>query len=183
MDNKGQVSGGLVTGLVFGIAALIIGVIIAFVMISAISGAGLLGGHRTSTTVTNESGTLDATPYTLATVTTSRTSYSVLELWANTSVAYELVPTANYTVDSTTGIVTRAGTEDYSDALYTYTYATKTAEELSADRLILNFSAGVDNVSAKVPTILLIAAIVLILGVLAVLVAIWQRMRMGGGQI
>jgi len=38
----------------------------------------------------------------------------------------------------------------------------------------------VNNVSSKIPTVLLIAAIVLILGVLAVLVGVWQRMKMGG---
>ena len=46
-----------------------------------------------------------------------------------------------------------------------------------------NFSAGVDNVSEQIPTILLIAAIVLILGVLAILVVVWQKMRIGGGSI
>jgi len=46
-----------------------------------------------------------------------------------------------------------------------------------------NFTEGVDEVSAKLPTVLLIAAIVLIIGVLAVLVAVWQRMRLGGGSL
>jgi len=44
-----------------------------------------------------------------------------------------------------------------------------------------NFTAGIDEVSSKLPTVLLVAAIVLILGVLAVLVGVWQRMRLGGG--
>lgn len=46
-----------------------------------------------------------------------------------------------------------------------------------------NFTEGIDNVSRQIPTILLVAAIVLILGVLAILVAIWQRMRMGGSSL
>lgn len=103
MNKKGQAGGGLVTGLVFGIAALVIGVIIAFVMVSTLNTAGLL--------------------------------------------------TAN------------------------------SAEANATNRLVGNFTTGIDNVSGKIPTILLIAAIVLILGVLAVLVAIWQRMRMGGGSL
>lgn len=54
------------------------------------------------------------------------------------------------------------------------------AEALSVGNLSSNFSTGVNNVALKIPTVLLVAAIVLILGVLAVLVGVWQRMRMGG---
>jgi len=99
-QKKGQ-AGGLITGLVFGVASLIIGVIIAFVIVSTLTGAGLL---------TNNS-----------------------------------------------------------------------AEDNATDRLVGNFSSGVDSVSGKIPTVLLVAAIVLILGVLALLVGVWQRMGMGGG--
>ena len=104
MENKkGQMGGGLITGLVFGVASLVIGVIIAFVIVSTLTGANLL--------------------------------------------------TAN------------------------------SAEDNATDRLAGNFTEGIDNVSSKIPTILLVAAIVLILGVLALLVATWQRMRIGGGSI
>ena len=54
-------------------------------------------------------------------------------------------------------------------------------EQAAVANLSANFSAGIDEVSKQIPTVLLIAAIVLILGVLSVLVAVWQRMRMGGG--
>lgn len=54
------------------------------------------------------------------------------------------------------------------------------AEANATDRMIANFTSGVDEVSAQLPTVLLVAAIVLILGVLAILVAIWQRMRISG---
>jgi multisubunit Na+/H+ antiporter MnhC subunit len=100
LDKKAQ-TGGLITGLVFGVASLVIGVIIAFVIVSTLTGAGLL--------------------------------------------------TAN------------------------------SAEDNATDRLSGNFTAGIDNVSSKIPTVLLVAAIVLILGVLALLVGVWARMRMGGG--
>jgi len=99
-DKKAQ-TGGLITGLIFGIASLVIGVIIAFVIVSTLTNANLLTG----------------------------------------------------------------------------TYAA------SAGNLSANFTAGVDNVSSKIPTILLIAAIVLILGVLVLLVGAWQKMRIGGGSI
>ena len=101
-DKKGQ-TGGLITGLVFGVASLIIGVIIAFVIVSTLDNASLITAASTEANAT--------------------------------------------------------------------------------DRLIGNFTKGVDNVSGKVPTVLLVAAIVLILGVLALLVGVWQRMRLGGGSI
>ena len=101
LNNKKGQTGGLITGLVFGVASLVIGVIIAFVIVSTLTGAGLL----------------------------------------------------------------TAGSE----------------EENATERLAGNFTEGVDNVSDKIPTVLLVAAIVLILGVLAILVGVWQNMRMGGG--
>ena len=100
--NKAQ-TGGLITGLIFGIASLVIGVIIAFVIVSTLTSSNLL----------------------------------------------------------------TAGS----------------AENTSVYNLAANFSSGIDNVSSKIPTILLIAAIVLILGVLVLLVGAWQRMRIGGGGI
>jgi hypothetical protein len=56
------------------------------------------------------------------------------------------------------------------------------SEEANAtDRMVSNFTAGIDEVSAKIPTILLIAAVVLILGVLVFLWAQYRRMNVGGG--
>ena len=102
LKNKRGQTGGLITGIIFGLASLIIGVIIAFVVISTITGAGLL-----------------------------------------------------------------------TDA---------SAEDNATDNLVGNFTEGVDNVSEQVPTILLVAAIVLLLAVLAILVGVWSRMKMGGSQ-
>ena len=99
MNQRGQTNG-LITGLIFGVASLVIGVIIAFVIVSTLDDASLL--------------------------------------------------TADSEVDNAT------------------------------TRLIANFTTGVDNVSGKIPTVLLVAAVVLILGVLVMLVAAWQNMRLSG---
>ena len=103
MFNKKGQTGGLITSLIFGVASLVIGVIIAFVIVSTLTNANLL--------------------------------------------------TAN------------------------------SQEANATTRLAGNFTEGVDNVSSKIPTVLLVAAIVLILGVLVLLVGAWQRMRIGGGSI
>lgn len=99
--NANKKGAGLVTGLVMGIAGLVIGVIVAFVIVQTLSDASLL------------------------------------------------------TADSD--------------------------EDNATDQMISNFTEGINKVSNKLPTVLLVAAIVLILGVLAILVGIWQRMRLGGG--
>ena len=101
LRSKNGQTGGLITGLVFGIASLVIGVIIAFVIVGTLTDANLLKADS--------------------------------------------------------------------------------AQDNATDRLVGNFTEGVDNVSSKIPTILLVAAIVLILGVLVLLVATWQRMNIGGG--
>lgn len=105
-NKRGQMAqeqGGIITSLVFGVASLVIGVIIAFVIVNTLTGASLL--------------------------------------------------------------------EEGSN------------QENATLRLSGNFTEGVDNVSSKIPTVLLVAAIVLILGVLVLLVGAWQRMRIGGGSI
>lgn len=55
------------------------------------------------------------------------------------------------------------------------------AEDNATDQMISNFTTGINNVSNKLPTVLLIAAVVLILGVLALLWAQFKRMQVGGG--
>ena len=181
-SKKGQV--GLVTGLVFGVATLIIGVIIALVITSTLSDANLLEGGRTTTAVTNESEAwLNATDYTLDEVAANRLSYTLTSIWSNQGGLYNVtIPTANATV-SAAGVVVTAGADDYSNVSMSYTYITQSSEEYSAGFLTGNFTEGIDNVSTKIPTVLLIAAIVLILGILALLVGVWQSMRIGGGNI
>jgi len=60
---------------------------------------------------------------------------------------------------------------------------TGSAEDNATDNLIANFTSGIDNVSEKIPTILLIAAVVLILGILVLLWGQYKRMNMGGGEL
>ena len=58
-------------------------------------------------------------------------------------------------------------------------------EDNAADALSGNFSSGIDNVSTKIPTIFLVAAVVLLFGVLALLIIQARRSGIigGGGQI
>ena len=54
------------------------------------------------------------------------------------------------------------------------------AEQTATDTLITNFTTGITTVSNKLPTVLLVAAVVLILGILVVLWAQYKRMQVGG---
>jgi len=54
-------------------------------------------------------------------------------------------------------------------------------EENTSQRMSDNFTQGIDNVSAKIPTILLIGAVVLLFGVIVLLVRQSQAMGIGGG--
>jgi hypothetical protein len=182
-NTKAQSNFVLITGLVFGIASLIIGVIISFVIISTLSGANLLQSGRTTVTVTNESGYINQTGYTLSGSTASRllsNSFTLTALYNRTSGLP--IALGNATVSSA-GVVTNKTSVIWNNASISYTYTLKTYEEISTDALGANFTAGVDNVSGKIPTVLLVAAIVLILGILVLLVSVWQKMRVGGSGI
>ena len=182
-NKKGQTAG-LITGLVFGIASLVIGVIIAFVIVSTLIGAGLLDSGRTSSGVNNEtSAWLNNSGYQLAEFKITNHINPVIVYLRNGSNG--LVPSITYSISST-GLLTNSTINDTyignaKTMNVTYTYTVRTNEEVSANMLSTNFTKGVNNISSKIPTVLLVAAIVLILGVLAVLVGVWQRMRMGGG--
>lgn len=54
-------------------------------------------------------------------------------------------------------------------------------EKNATDRMYANFTAGIDQVSAKLPTIFLVAAVVLLFGVLVLLVSRAKAMTMGQG--
>ena len=182
MENKKAQTGGLITGLVFGVASLVIAVIIALVITSTLNGAGLLDDARASIPVTNEQATggINDTGYTLDGASTANYvpgSFGITSMINGTN-GTTISPTT-YTV-STTGVVTNV-TSGSLNVNITYAYLVKSSSEKATEGISGNFTNGIGNVSGKIPTVLLIAAIVLILGVLAILVGVWQNMRMGGG--
>lgn len=184
MNKKGQVSTGMVTGLVMGIAGLVIGVIVAFVIVSTLISSDML--PSLSKTVANETdGFINLSGYTLAGASSGEDprDFVVTSVW-NKTTDY-LWASGNYTVNSATGVLTNVSESEASTFGYlvniSYTYTIDGAEEGTVDKMSGNFTSGVDEISSKLPTVLLITAIILILGILAVLVAVWQRMRLGQG--
>ncbi len=55
------------------------------------------------------------------------------------------------------------------------------ASDLAVNRLRANYTKGIDEVSAKIPTILLIAAVVVLFGAISLLVDRSRQLTQGGG--
>lgn len=174
MNNKGQ-SGGLVTSIVFGVVSLIIAIIIAFVIVTTIGGTNVL--TQDTIVISNDSGWINATTNTLSGSTdigAGGVAFTSVINATNGSV----IPSSVYTLSGFG--VTNATNTNWDNVSFSYTYTRDSVEVKSTNALTGNFSGGVDNISSKIPTLILIAAIVLIIGVLAVLVGVWQRMKMTG---
>ena len=179
INKKGQV----ITGLVSGTGALVITVVVILVIISTLLGANLLGSVFTSTSVTEEIGWNNDSEYQLGT-TANATRYDfVINGAANITVA---IDSGNWTLNAVTGIVTNStaitAVNDYGNITYNYTYTitTDTTSQNTADALSENLSIGIDNVSSKIPTVLLIAAVVLLFGVIVLLVRQTKEVGIGG---
>jgi len=179
MKNKRGQTGGLITGLVFGVASLIIGVIIAFVIVSTLTGADLMSSTRSEGSVENETGWFNSTGYPLVEYDSVATTDFVIT--GLTNETHDFFTAGNYTL-SNIAVLTNSTPDHFNSSIrINYTFNYYGASESSSLRLSSNLTEGVDNVSDKIPTVLLVAAIILILGVLAILVGVWQRMRMGEG--
>jgi len=173
--------GGIVTGTVYGVAMLVVGVVIALVLISTIGDAGLLVGDDVKTiTVTNESSIyINTTGYTLSGYNSSWNSISITNI-INASNGTALVVNTDYTL--TSGVLyngSNAKTYTNVNASYTYGYDFVTDEEATITSMRYNVTDGIDEVSAKIPTILLIVAVVFLFGALILLIAQARRMGIG----
>jgi len=182
---------GMILGLVVGIAGLIISVIIAFILVSTIADVEndiptLLSGYEVINETSNLAGqmaSLNDTEYLLGQAAqTGFASPIITGLWnITTADAHVIIDIGNSSVSST-GVLTNGTT--LSDGWYnvsvSYTYSREQSTITTSD-LRANFTKGIDNISGKIPTILLIAAVVLILGILVLLWQQYQKMNIGGG--
>ena len=184
---------GMVSKLIFGIAGVIILVIISYLIISTLMDADLLGtGFTNVSIVTNETGWLNGTDYQLGvygtgqgTYNSSRGGFTIQGIWNWTSNLMAL-DSANYTVSSSGLLSNLIAVPSYEAVLinYTYTYTNPdgSIENQASNNMKSNFTTGIDNVSEKLPTILLIAAVVLLFGVIVFLVIQSRSLGLGGTQ-
>ena len=82
-------------------------------------------------------------------------------------------------------IITLVAVQTVHDADLVGTWGNASSNTMSSgnttDRMISNLTKGVDEVSAKIPTILLIAAVVILFGAIVLLVQRSRNMTAGGG--
>ena len=168
---------GLIVPLVIGIAALVISVIVAFVVVSQVATVhNDLDTAFATVVVANETGNINHTGYTLAGASaTGFVNPSIFEIINTTDTG---IDPANVTI-SDAGLVTNTSALTLLSCNFSYAYDYEQAEDTVND-MKANFTAGVDNISEKVPTFLLVAAVLLIFGVLLWLWALYKRMDVGG---
>jgi len=178
---------GLIKGLIIGITALIITVIVSFVVVSNVEVVDDSITFEYYDSVINETGgwlnrSNAVNPYSLAKTSATGFGNPVITSVVNITFPETLLESGNYTVSSA-GVLTNASDIEYLDIVVTYSYSW-TPTEATADNMISNYTSGIDNISSKVPTVLLIAAIILILGILTLLWNTYKGMginNFGGG--
>lgn len=173
---------GLVMGIVAGIAFLVITIIIAFLVISEVTTVQEeIEGSPITTAVYDETGSVNASSYTLLTAGFTGFTNPVVTSAVNTTDGVEIVLANLTTTDA--GVITNSttATNGFDFVTFNYTYDSKVAT-IAGEQMNTNFTSGINNISNKLPTILLIAAVVLILGVLALLWEQFKRMNVGGGE-
>ena len=169
---------GLVTGVAGGVILLVILVIVGFVVIQEIGIVedSLATSSGTKTVFNETGGRVNDTPYTLSwAYIDGFTNPIIYAAWNGT----ELLTSGNITVTDA-GVVTNASDEGWEAVNFTYSFDYKETT-VSTKELRSNFTTGITKVSNKLPTVLLIIAVVLILGVLVLLWSRFRTMQMVGG--
>lgn len=182
--HKMNKKGGMVVPIILGIAFLITTSIIAFVVVSNVAVVENDMASYSTQYVVNESGRANNTAYTVTKAgIPTFTNAVLLKVYNNTASAVPLIMNlANFSMTSA-GVIrntSATGGVQCHDCLLTYSYQIKETT-ISSDDLRYNFTEGVGKVANKVPTILLIIAVVIILGVLTLLWQQYQKMNVGGG--
>jgi hypothetical protein len=172
--------GGVVTNTVMGIGGLIIGVIVILVITSTLLDAGLFEGSKASTTELNEVTTvINSTGYTFG---DSNLLSAVCSIDSAVNSSGFAITSANYSVTSSSCSVTNTSAE-FGGETWVINSTTSYAGtgESSSSSLQGNFTDGIGNISKKVPTILLIVAVVFLFGALALLIRNAGQMGVGSG--
>ena len=176
MINK---KGGVVTSTVMGVGGLIIGTIIILVITSTLLGASLISNDVITTT--SESGAwLNSTTYTVAqSGAIGFTGLTITGANNYTGATPLVILTDNFTV-SGAGF-TNSSLLTYSNLTINYSFTQNSDEVKSTNNVEGNFTEGIGNIASKIPTILLIVAVVFLFGALVLLVRNANAMGIGGG--
>lgn len=193
MQKKAQT--GQVNAIVIGIAGIIIAFIIAFIAISTLLGSEALLSSVTNTTTNESQGVTGSivyangsSAYTVvgfsgATGRNAR-SFSISDAWVQGANDGTFDDQLNSTYRGYLSIddngfltnTTHINASYYSNLSITYTNLADGIQEGGAKRLSANLTEGADEIAGQIPTLLLIAIIVLVLIILGILVGVWYKM-------
>ncbi len=182
---KSNKKAGVVGDLISGTGGLIIVTIIVFVIVSTLLAANIITDSTPTSTITNEAGAyLNATTYTVDSSGADQFNSLVITGANNFTGATPLVIlTDNFSVSGTGFTNATVISANYSNVTINYTFvSTDINYSLAGTSMSGNFSSGIDNISGKIPTILLIGAVVLLFGVIVLLVRQSGAMGIGGGR-
>ena len=164
----------MITGIVTGVVLLVLLLIVGFVVIQNLSTVEESVATLITRTIINETGPLNDTPFNLSVWQQTGFANPVILKITNTTEGYD-INIANATV-SASGQVTN-GTVDsgawYQDVYFTYSYDSKVTS-ISTEGMRENFTTGIANVSNKLPTILLMVAVVMLFGILVI---VWSKFK------
>jgi len=171
---------GVVKGLIYGIGALLIVVVVTLIVVSTMLNSNLLRATDTTTTTTGEGGTLVVAPYTLANFDGYNRNFAIVTITNTTNAKTITAP--NYTFSAVTGTLVNKTAILWPAVTINYTYIPEGRYEKTARGTSDSLQEGIGNVSTKIPTILLIGAVVMLFGIILLLVRYSQSMGFMGRQ-
>jgi len=173
--------GGVVTSTVMGVVGLVVAVIIGYIIVSTLFSANLFDGARDSTIDYNETLTISTvaggTAFGQSTLSGASCSITI----ARNETTGEVINSGNYTVTAEKCTVIATAGSIYNGSSWNITSLSTydSDEEKSAININKNLTAGVGNVAGKIPTILLIVAVVFLFGALVLLLRNSKAMGIG----
>lgn len=163
-ENK---KGGVATTIIMGAGMLVIVAIIVLVIVSTMEESNLLRSTATTSYDTDNNTFLNDTGHSLSEFAYRHRAYTIVSI-VNASSGTAL-PSANWSFTAASGIIKNGTSLTYNNVNITYSYIKQTSEENSSSQMIEELSGGVDNVSAKIPTVLLLVAVIVLFGVIYLL--------------
>jgi len=172
---------GIIAAIIAGVGGLIITTLIILVILGTFTNANLLRTTESTTTVISETGiALTDGGTALANFNSSYRTWTIITVVNATNTTGNAVITApNYTFNSATGYLMNKTAVEWGDTNVTYSYVKPTNYEDTVTSANNGFIGGLNNISEKLPTILLISAVVFLFGVIVLLYRQYQSMGIG----
>lgn len=153
--------------LIAGTIALALAIITGFVVLQSVDEAEILEAAST-VNVSEASGWINSTTYTLDNYDANAEGYTLNAAYNGTTV----IASGNWTfTGGSASLINATADENWFDVTFHYTYKPESPFEVSVRGTEGNLTDGVDEIATRIPTILTIAAAVLLIGIIVLLIA------------